>query len=122
LLVNEFGYCRAAERLKQQKKDHDAYTGGGTAEWQRLLNNIREGRELHDSLRDLAAKLVASGMRAGATVNELRALMRVSTVVHDARWQERYDDIPRLVESAKALRNKRDGADPTPGNALLFDP
>ena len=106
----------------KEKKDHDAYTEGGIADWQRLLNNIHEGRELHDSLRDLAAKLVASGMCAGATVNQLRALMQASTAVHDARWQERYDDIPRLVEGAEALRSKRDEADPAPRGAPLFDP
>ena len=61
-------------------------------------------------------------MCAGATINQLRALMQVSTVVRDARWQERYDDITRLVEGAEAFRNKPDEAHPAPGNALLFDP
>ena len=71
-----------------------------------LLDNIREGRELHDSLRDLAAKLIASGMSAGAAVNLLRALMEGSTAPHDERWQERYDDIPRLVDGAVKMRDK----------------
>jgi Protein of unknown function (DUF3987) len=51
-----------------------------------------------------------------------RALMQASTAVHDARWQERYDDIPRLIEGAEALRSKRDEADPAPRGAPLFDP
>jgi hypothetical protein len=83
----------------------------GAADWQYLLDNIREGRELHDSLRDLAAKLVASGMSAGAAVNHLRALMDGSTVPHDERWQERYDDIPRLVAGAQDLREEREEKD-----------
>jgi hypothetical protein len=80
---------------------------GGTDDWQYLIDNILAGRELHDSLRDLGAKLIASGMSAGAAVNQLRAFMNVSTAPRDDRWQERYDDIVRLVESAEDLRNEK---------------
>jgi hypothetical protein len=38
-------------------------------------------------------------------VNQLRALMKESTTPHDARWKERYDDIPRAVESAESLQD-----------------
>ena len=110
LLVNEFGYCRAAERPKE--KDHDAYTEGGIADWQRLLKNVCEGRELHDSLRDLAAKLVASGMCPGAAVNQLRAFMQASTVAHDGRWQERYDDIRASSKARRPYETSVDEADP----------
>jgi hypothetical protein len=40
-------------------------------------------------------------MSAGAAVNQLRALMQASTAPHDARWQQRFDSIPQLVESAE---------------------
>src|ERR1019366_6634084 len=67
--------------------------------WSYLLANIRAGIELHDSTRDLAAKLVVSGMSGGACVNLLRAVMEESSVKGTRRWQERFDDIPNLVSS-----------------------
>jgi Family of unknown function (DUF5906)/Bifunctional DNA primase/polymerase, N-terminal len=112
LLVRDFHYAHAPGRPKNQRKsssaNHGTDRGGGAADWQWLLDNIREGRELHDSLRDLAAKMVKSGMSAGAVVNQLRALMEGSTTPHDKRWRERYSEIPRLVDSAEAFREIRD--------------
>jgi hypothetical protein len=104
LLIRDFGYQRAAERPRTRGNGstNGYHTGGGSADWQWLLDNIREGRELHDSIRDLAAKLIASGMSAGAAINLLRALVDGSSAPHDERWQERYDDIPRAVETAVA--------------------
>jgi hypothetical protein len=100
MLIREHGYQRASERPRKGN-------GGtsGAPDWQYLLDNIREGRELHDSLRDLAAKLIASGMSSGAATNHLRALMEGSNAPHDERWQERYDDIPRLVDGAVKLKS-----------------
>jgi len=95
LLCGKFGYSRAAERPRNAN-------GGdaGAADWGYLIDNIRSGRDLHDSLRDLAAKLVASGMGVGAAINLLRGWMDKSEIPHDARWKQRYAAIPRLVESA----------------------
>jgi hypothetical protein len=114
LLRARYGYTRAAERPKNRSSviathpgavlerfGEEIAGGNGHTDWQWLLDNIYEGRELHDSLRDLAAKFICSGMGAGATVNSLRALMSNSKTPHDARWQDRYNDIPRLVESAE---------------------
>src|SRR5262249_13617298 len=39
-------------------------------------------------------------MNPGAAVNQLRALMEASRGPHDERWNARFDDIPRLVDSA----------------------
>jgi Bifunctional DNA primase/polymerase, N-terminal len=118
LLVGGFGYKRAPERLKKQRKGNggDAKAGGGAEDWQLLFANVHEGRELHDSLRDLAAKMVKSGMNPGAVVNQLRALMKESNTPQDARWKERYDDIPRLVESAEGLQEET-AAPPNPAPA-----
>jgi hypothetical protein len=99
LLVEKHGFVRTQDRPKHTGNGSDA--DAGAADWGKLADNIRTGQALHDSLRDLAAKLVASGMGAGATVNFLRALMQTSTAPHDERWQERLDEIPRLVESAE---------------------
>ncbi len=102
MLITEFGYFRVNERTRTRKPNgHDTSgTAGGSADWQFLLDRIGAGESLHDSLRDLAAKLVKSGMNEGAAVNFLYALMDASSAPHDARWQERRADIPRLVDGA----------------------
>jgi len=61
----------------------------------------------------LAAKVIPA---------RIRALMQASPAPHDARWQERYDDIPRAVESAEARFRQSDQElgpppQPTPGPA-----
>jgi hypothetical protein len=113
LLVADFGYVRAAERPRRRKRSADAGAGAaydGAADWQYLVDRIRAGEALHDSLRDLAAKLVTSGMVAGAVVNFLQALMESSSAPRDERWLERLGEIPRLVDSAEQLRAKADPA------------
>jgi hypothetical protein len=47
--------------------------------------------------------MVAAGTDPGATANILRGHMAQSAAPHDARWQSRYDDIPRLVDGAVEL-------------------
>ena len=106
-LLKEFGYVRTAER-KKGNGDAGKEHGGGAADWHFLIERILAGEALHDLLRDLAAKLIASGMKPGAAVNFLRALMEKSSAPRAdgrirSRWQERYDEIPRLVESAEGL-------------------
>jgi Bifunctional DNA primase/polymerase, N-terminal len=105
ILVERFGYTRARERPKKDKPngagngaDHDA------ADWQYLFDNIRNGDALHDSLRDLAAKLIASGMSPGAAINHLRGLMEGSSAPRDDRWKARFAEIPRLVAGAEKFR------------------
>jgi hypothetical protein len=102
ILVRDFNYKRAPGRPK--KGNGQTAEATGPADWQYLFDNIREGRALHDSLRNLAAKLIASGASAGAATNQLRALMKGSTAPHDDRWRERFGEIPRLVESAEKFR------------------
>ncbi len=68
----------------------------------KLTQQILAGEALHDSLRDLAASLIATGMHEGAVVNHLRGLMLASVGPHDDRWNARFAEIPRLVTSAKA--------------------
>lgn len=120
ILVERFGYTKAKERPSKRKNkgkgnSQDAEDqGNGIADWQYLYDNIRNGQALHDSLRDLAAKMIASGMNAGAAVNALRALIDGATCPHDERWRERRDEIPRLVDSAEArFKQQHDEAKPT---------
>jgi hypothetical protein len=55
ILVRDFGYKRAVSRPgKRQADSGGAAKGDGQSDWAYLYDNIREGRELHDSIRDLA--------------------------------------------------------------------
>jgi AAA domain/Bifunctional DNA primase/polymerase, N-terminal len=121
ILVKDFGYKRGPERPRSRMRftprGNGGFTvevGGGPDDWGYLVENIYRGREWHDSLRDLAAKLVASGMVGAAAVNLLRGEMNRSAAPHDARWQERYDEIPRLVESAEEKFRAHEDEDEQP--------
>jgi hypothetical protein len=106
LLCRDFNYTRAKGRPGKRRKGNGAAQaaaaepGAGAEDWAALVGNIQQGRELHDSLLALSAKMIASGMQAGAAVNYLRGLMDAATYPHDERWQERRDEIPGLVDSA----------------------
>jgi hypothetical protein len=105
LLVSAHGYQIAADEHRKAKNGHDN-NGGDRVDWGQLYENIRTGRDYHDSLRDLACKMIAAGTDPGAVVNILRDLMAKSEAQHDERWQDRYDDIQRLVDGAVDLVRK----------------
>jgi AAA domain len=67
----------------------------------------------------LAAKLICSGTSEGASINVLRALMDSSVGPRDERWQARYNDIPRSVETA-AVKYRESGEDNEEPVALPF--
>jgi RecA-family ATPase len=97
LLCADFGYSHPPES-----------SGDGTAAgWGHLLARIRAGTELHTSIRDLAIKLIMSGMGGGAAVNMLREAMEISEAPRDDRWHERYNDIPRAVATAEEKLNAK---------------
>src|SRR5262245_22448274 len=96
LLVRDFGYVvgpgRPARKGNGAPEDH-------ANDWQSLIDGILAGTDLHANTRDLAAKMVRSGMDGGAIVNFLRGLMMSSTAPRGERWQSRYDNLPRQVDS-----------------------
>jgi hypothetical protein len=98
LLIKEHGY--AAARISSRGLSTPSESN---PDWNVLVANIINGADLHESIRNLAAKLIRSGMHPGAAVHTLRALMRASSIPHDDRWRERYDDIPRQVFTATRL-------------------
>ena len=103
LLMREHGYTVGNNRPAATNGERQ----GGQADWSWLIGNLWNGRELHDSSVVLASKLITSGMSDGAAVNMLRGLYESSGMPRDDRWQERYEDIPRAVASAR----RRFGAD-----------
>jgi hypothetical protein len=73
--------------------------GDDTAE---LIRQVTSGEAYHPALIPLSARLIGSGMYAGAAVNFLRALMeQVPTERRDVRWLARHADVPRIVSTAQ---------------------
>jgi hypothetical protein len=107
ILISEFSYQRASPPRSIANG-----RGGATREahsderWYNLLDNILLGRVLHDSFRDLAAMLAASGMNSGAATHLLQALGE-QIEPYDARVEARLRDIPRAIDSAYAKYAKR---------------
>ncbi len=66
-----------------------------------LTSSVILGSQLHDSLNEIAASVMASGMHPGAATNLLRGLMEASLAPKDQRWLDRYNDIPRAVSTAE---------------------
>jgi putative DNA primase/helicase len=85
----------------KQQADDGADERRDPADWAALIERIRTGQNLHDTIRDLAASFVANGMSEKAAIDKLQGLMTASTVEKDARWRERYAEIPRAVRSAR---------------------
>jgi hypothetical protein len=114
-IAETFGYQVVETPKKRKAKSRANCSDDTRTNWGHHLEAIRAGHALHDNLRDLAAKLIASGMDAGAVVNLLRDATEGSEAVHDERWRDRYDDIPRLVDGAERLvrRGRQIGAGKT---------
>ena len=77
------------------------------ADWSELLggftNTEPSARSYHDSLLRFTGKLAAAGTSSGAIVNLTRALMdatRPTNPAELARWQQRYDELPRMAQGA----------------------
>jgi hypothetical protein len=119
LLVEEFGYTLLDPKAKEKPGDGKVGQQGESRGWQQLMSGVLEGHGLHDALRDLAAKFVASQTNDGTTVNVLRALMSLSAAPQDTRWRERYEGIPRAVSSAREKFGKKT-EEPRPGEKLFM--
>jgi hypothetical protein len=104
LLVERFGYRNA------NPGSGTAGEGKNALDFDTLEANILDGVELHDSLRDLAWVLVLAGAPRDVAMRHLRALMNASAAPRDDRWQDRYDSIPRLIDSAIKKGARSDAA------------
>lgn len=100
------GFSELADRIRGEKtvsrQTGEVLQATADERQAELIRCVLSGDVFHDSLRDLAAILVAGGMFGGAAVNMLRALMDQAPVAHDERWAARRAEIPRLVASAAA--------------------
>src|SRR5207249_2134406 len=68
-------------------------------DWAGPIGGIIEGTNFHESTRDLAASFIATGISPNATTGLLK-LMQASQHQRDERWEARYADVERTVQSA----------------------
>jgi hypothetical protein len=73
---------------------------GRSSEFAELIEAVITSKSFHEPLNRLAAKVIAKGLHEDAAINLLQGLMEAASGPRDARWQARYDDIPRAVMSA----------------------
>lgn len=87
------------------------------------FSEIRTGEAFHDNTMRAAAHLVAGGASERTATGVLRAVMEQSEQRNNERWQKRYDDIPRLVQSAirKYGRGGQEIGSFRPLSAISFD-
>jgi hypothetical protein len=113
----------AADEKQNPFEEYGKEQAHGAPNWGELIHNICTGENYHEATLRLAAKLTKAGMDDGSTINVLRGLMENSDGEHDTRWQERYNDIPRLVESAQKKFDRKPDALPSPVDLWAsFDP
>nr|WP_315256558.1 DUF3987 domain-containing protein [uncultured Duganella sp.] len=100
------GFAELAERIRGEQKANpkpsEQEQVPGAARQGELVRRIMSAEVYHDSLRDLAATWIATGMTPGGAVNALYGLMDNVPMAHDGRWATRRAEIPGLVASAVA--------------------
>jgi hypothetical protein len=87
---------------KEKKTIIDLETGeitGNKLDIAALMTNIFTGVSWHDSLRDLAAHYAATGVKRTSAIETLQGTMN-AVATRDARWEERFNSIPNLVNTA----------------------
>lgn len=103
---NDGAVDRYIEAMREAKAERPAAAGSGSAATgnAELVAAVLAGTELHDATRNLAFRMVDDGTAPAKVVEWLRGIMLSSAArtSEPSRWQERFDDIPRLVRDAEA--------------------
>ena len=83
------------------------YAHGVDDDTAELIRQVMTGEVLHPAMVPLAARMRGRGMFPGAIVDFLRNLMNAIPVERrDARWNVRFAEIPRIVDSAEQFAPK----------------
>ena len=81
-------------------------TDGSAESLDQMHENIRTGKEYHESLRTLSYQYIKDGMSGANCKAILKALLNGSRDAGSERWNVRYRDIDRLVEGAVNRANE----------------
>jgi hypothetical protein len=80
--------------------EHAEQTLHVKASYSELLGPILSGDNYNQKLIRFVSKLAAAGTDENSIVDLAQGVMELSKGPRDARWQDRFDDIPRYVASA----------------------
>jgi AAA domain/Bifunctional DNA primase/polymerase, N-terminal len=100
LLIEQFNFTETGGSKKTT--DNGGEEPRDAFDWGQAFTRILTGTNLHDTITAVAASFIATGMSNAAAIERLRSLMTASQAPKDARWRERYNEIPRAVTSARA--------------------
>tara|TARA_R110000744_G_C19371578_1_gene562729 strand:+ start:24281 stop:26542 length:2262 start_codon:yes stop_codon:yes gene_type:complete len=87
---------------KSEEAETESSTDGNTETLDQMHENIRSGKEYHESLRTLSYQYVKDGMSGANTKAVLKSLLNGSKDAGSERWMVRFKDVDRLVEGALA--------------------
>jgi hypothetical protein len=65
-----------------------------------MYENIRSGREYHESMLNISYQLVKDGMSKAHVKAHLRAMLNASKDAGSERWLSRFEEIDRMVDGA----------------------
>jgi hypothetical protein len=88
-------------KAKAKRKTNGKAREDHAGDWAELIKDVLTAEAFHEPLTRLAMRLLRSGMSTGAAMNMLRGLMENAAGERDGRWQVRYDDIGRAVDTAQ---------------------
>ena len=97
--------------IKSRDKSGNISNSSDTKSVEDRIREIQSGEIYHDNLMAISWGDIKDGVARGKSVANLRGLMHgVPESKRDERWQERYDDIERIVDDA-IEKNKGNGVD-----------
>lgn len=93
-------HCDETEEQKIERKvcSDESKTDGKTETLDEMFENIRTGREYHNSLRNLSYQLAKEGMPRAIILATLRSVMESSKDAGSERWATRMKEMERLVD------------------------
>ncbi len=89
-----------ASKTEDEKTEEESADDGAPESLDTMYENIRTGKEYHESLRTISYQLIKDGMSAANCKAMLKMLLNASKDAGSERWQTRYKDVDRLVDGA----------------------
>ena len=89
------------EYLDLLKNEFERFGDSAKFDMADAVDGILKGEDLHDSTLKLAMSLIARGKSETEAIDHIQALMERSDAPRDSRFEDRFNDISRLVQSAK---------------------
>jgi hypothetical protein len=88
------------QEFSEEKKvvDNEPIIGAETLE--KMYENVRTGAEYHTSLRTISFQLIKDGMQPPHVKSFMKNLLAGSIEAGTERWNERFNDVDRLVDGA----------------------